>query len=153
MKEKYLKYKKYIRSFLALGVTVGSIGLFGLFSKNLLFGLILIIIGSLFLLLTTTFIKKTIKIEEECTKLCPCCKKEVVINEETRYYVSNNLVSEEDFNNFKGNFDKIKRVITYYKCQDCNFCFTIIKSYSYYGDKEIQLNDKRNMDFNYEGQY
>lgn len=153
MKEKYIKYKKNIRSFLGLGATVAVIGLFSLFTKLLVLGIILIVVGIGLLVLSAYFKKETVAIEKYSKEKCPICGDDVVYSTETRYYVGNNLSDEEEFNKETITYDKLKKVIHYYKCEKCNFCLTVIESYSYVYGKEKRLNDFVNMDFNYTGAY
>ena len=70
MKDKYLKYKKIIKSLLGLGTTIGLIGVFCLFSNIIILGIIITIIGIIILIITRLLKIKTIKIEEEGKKNC-----------------------------------------------------------------------------------
>ena len=150
-KEKYIKNKKLIRSFLGLGTTIAIIGIYSLISKFILPGLIALIIGLFVLFLAFRSKKITLEIEKYCLNKCPICDDEIVKTEEVRYYVGDNLVDEETFNSQKNN--KIKRNIYYYKCEKSNFCMTVIKSNLYTINKEKPLNDKVQLDFDYNGDY
>ena len=150
-KELYIKHKKIIKTFLALGTTVGAIGLFAFISETSFSGLIAFLLGLLVLYFAYKSKKITIEIEKYCLDKCPLCDELVNKSEEIRYYVADNLVDEETFNKQLNN--KIKRHIYYYKCEKCNFCMTIIKSYLYTNTKEKELNDKIQLDFEYNGDY
>lgn len=150
-KDKYIKNKKFIKSFLGLGTTIGIIGIYSVISKIILPGLITLLIGLLFLYFAFKSKKKTLEIEKYCLNRCPICDEEINKTEEIRYYIGDNLVDEETFNLQKNN--KLKRNIYYYKCEKCDFCMTIIKSYLYINNKEKPLNDKIQLDFDYKGDY
>ena len=152
MKDRYSKLKKQIKTQLGLGTTVGAIGVFSLFSEMVLFGLILIFIGGIILFITYIMKKETKNLEEECKKTCITCGKEVKHSIENRYFIADNLVKKSDYDNANNN--KKRMEIHYYKCEDCSFCLTIIHTYiCTLNNKEKQLNDKVNMDFDYTGDY
>lgn len=150
-KEIYIKHKKRIKSFLALGTTVSAISLFAIFTEISISGAIGFIFGLIVLYFAYKSKKITLEIEKYCLKQCPICNEEIIKTEEIRYFVADNLVNEEAFNSQKNN--KIKRHIYYYKCEKCNFCMTVIKSYLYTKTKEKELNDKVQLDFEYNGDY
>jgi len=114
-------------------------------------GLFAILFGAFVLYLAYKSKKITLEIEKNCLEKCPICNENIIKSEEIRYFVADNLVNEETFNCQNNN--KIKRHIYYYKCKDCHFCMTIIKSYLYTNNREKQLNDKIQLDFDYEGDY
>ncbi len=151
MKDKYLKYKKIIKSLLGLGTTIGLIGVFCLFSNIIILGIIITIIGIIILIITRLLKIKTIKIEEEGKKNCLICNDPTELVIENRYYVGDNLVDEDTFNNYKS--EKKRFEIYYYKCSKCNYCLTYIKSYLIINNKEKPLNDKLSIDFDYQGDY
>ena len=49
MKDKYKKLKKQIKMNLALGTTIGLIGVYAIFSKMILFGILFVFVGALIL--------------------------------------------------------------------------------------------------------
>jgi len=151
MKDKYKKLKKQIKTNLGLGTTLSLIGIFAIFSEMILFGVLLLIVGCLILGLTYILKKETIKLEEECKKTCFCCNKEVNHSIENRYFVNDNLVKKTIYDETSSN--KKRMEIHYYKCEDCNFCLTVIHTYLHMNNKEKQLNDKISMDFDYTGDY
>ena len=151
MKDKYIKLKKQIKMNLGLGTTIGLIGFFSVFSDMILFGIMLMIVGGLILGFTYILKRETVKLEEECKKTCFCCHKEVKHSIENRYYVNDNLVKKSNYDDVSSN--KKRMEIHYYKCEDCSFCLTVIHTYLYVNNKEKQLNDKVNMDFDYTGEY
>lgn len=150
MINKYLKYKKLLRSFLCLTVTITIIGCFSL-SSNILIGLVLIFIGIIFLLITCYIKYNKTKIEKKCTEHCIKCGDNIVNVTEEKYYILNKLVSKEEF--IQSKKEKSKKIINYYKCEKCHFCLTIINSYLIVNGKEKRLNDKINMDFDYNNNY
>lgn len=151
MKNKYTKLKKQIKVNLGLGTTIGLIGIFSLFSDMILFGVLLFVVGGLILGFTYMLKRETVKLEEECKKTCLCCNKEINHIVENRYFIADNLVKKEKYDEAKNN--KKRMEIHYYKCEDCSFCLTVIHTYLYVNNKEKQLNDKTNMDFDYSGDY
>ena len=151
MKDKYIKHKKRIKSFLALGTTVSAIGLFAFITDLAISGLFAILFGLLVLFLANKSKGITVKIEKECLEKCIICNDPINKTIETRYYYSGNIINEEEFNKYSNN--KIKRIIYYYKCEKCNLCMTVIKSYLYVNNKEKEMNEKIELDFNYEGDY
>ena len=153
MKEKYLKYKGNIKSLLALGTTFSAIGLFAAIGGSLLFGILLLVSGMISLFFAYKLKIETVKIETYCKEKCPICNNTISYSMETKFYLADNLVSEEDFNKCNKYVDKIKREIHYYKCIEDNFCMTIIHSYLITNTKQKQLNDKISLDFNYNFDY
>ncbi len=151
MKEKYIKYKKQIRSFLSLGTTFSALGLFGFIGKSIIGAIVLSILGIITLLFTFYLKKKTIEIEKHCKNKCLICNNNISYSSIEKHYISNNLVSKEDFD--KTNNNKTKMLIEYYKCIDCHFCLTIITSTIINNNKEKIINPKINMDFDYNGDY
>lgn len=150
MINKYLKYKKLLRSFLCLSVTIIIIGCFCT-PSNFFMGLILIFIGIIFLIITFFIKNKKIMIEEQFKEHCIKCGKNTINITEEKYYVLNVPVTKEVF--IQSNNEKIKKIINYYKCDQCHICLTIIKSYLIVNGKEKQLNDKINIDFDYNNNY
>lgn len=150
MINKYLKYKKMIRSFLCLGVTITILGCFS-FQTNYFVGIILFLIGLIFLFITYFMKQQKTKIEEECKIHCISCGKNIINVTEEKYYILNKPVDKELFNS--SNCEKTKQVINYYKCNDCHLCLTVINTYLITNGKEKQLNDKINMDFDYNDNY
>lgn len=153
MKEKYLKYKKLSRSLLGLGTTLSLLGIFGLFSgfDALIFSIIVLILGIVNLIIYLLLKKKTQNIVSYCYKKCIICDKDIVNEIKIKYFINDKEITEEDFNNYGNN--KTKMVINYYKCYDCKLCLTVIKTYLINNNKEKELNDKINLDFEYEGDY
>lgn len=151
MIEKYKKYKKLIRSFLCIGTMSGVLGVFCIFTESIFISLLLIILGVCVLIITYNLKKKTIKIENNFKTSCINCNKSTSFSSETKYYVLNKLVSEEEFN--QCDKEKTKMIFNYYKCIECHICMTIINSYLIINNNEKKLNDKINIDFSYEGNY
>ena len=151
MKESYKKFKKQIRTFLGLGTTCGLLGLYSLFSKMVIFGIILLLAGIVILGITFLLKKESLKMEEESKKNCLCCGKDVTHTFENRYFINDCPVKKDDFE--KENTNKKRMEIHYYKCDECRFCYTVIHTYLCINGKEKQLNDKTNLDFDYTGDY
>ena len=151
MKDKYKKLKKQIKMNLGLGTTIGLIGVYAIFSKMILFGILFAFVGALILGIAFLLKKETINLEEVCKEKCYCCNKDVKHSIENRYYVNDNLVKKSVYDETLSN--KKRMEIHYYKCEDCNFCLTVIHTYLYYNNKEKQINDKVSMDFDYTGDY
>ena len=151
MREKYIKNKKMIKSYLGLGTTVCALGLFWLLSNNYIFGIVFLFLGIIFLLLSMKAKKVTVEIENKMLEKCINCNDDVIHEIKYKYFVSSALSTEEEFN--KKTNDKMKYEIHYYKCLKCKICMTIVKQYLYTDNKEKPLNDKISIDFNYNNEY
>lgn len=151
MQEKYKKFKKQIKMNLGLGTTIGLIGIFSIFSDMVLFGILFTLVGALILGIAFLLKKETLSLEEACKEKCYCCNKDVNHSIENRYYVNDHLVKKSNYDEATNN--KKRMEIHYYKCEDCNFCLTVIHTYLIVNNKEKQLNDKVSMDFDYSGNY
>ncbi len=151
MKIKYLRNKKYLKSFLALGTTLSLLGFFCLISKIYFQGILICVLGIVFLLISNKCKGNLVKIENQMKTKCINCNENIIHETKFKYFVANALSNEEVFNN-KIN-DKYKLEINYYKCLKCNICMTIIKKIMYDNNKEKILNDKISIDFNYNNEY
>lgn len=150
-KKNYLFHKKITRTFLCLGTTIGVLGLFTIISQSFIIGIILLLIGILFLFISYLSKKKTVTIENYCKKSCLICNNDITVETEIKYFVGNSLVDEETFN--KVTTEKTLREVSYYKCIECKLCMTIIKSYLIINNNQKELNDKISIDFDYTGDY
>lgn len=150
-KKNYLFHKKITRTFLGLGTTIGVLGLFTIISQSFIIGIILLLIGILFLFISYLSKKKNVTIENYCKKSCLICNNDITVETEIKYFVGNSLVDEETFN--KVTTEKILREVIYYKCIECKLCMTIIKSYLIINNNQKELNDKISIDFDYTGDY
>lgn len=153
MKEKYIKYTKLSRTLLGLGTTLSLLGILGLFSgfEYLIFSLIVLFLGIVTLIIYLLIKKKTQNIVSYCYNKCIICDKNTNHQTNIKYYINDKEVLEEEYNN--SNTNKTKMIIDYYKCIDCKLCLTVINTFIINNGKEKQLNEKINLDFEYEGDY
>lgn len=157
MKNKYIKYKKQIRSFLSLGATLSLLGLLGIISKTYIFGVISLIIGIINLLLYLYNLSIIKKIEERIKEECISCQNKTHTKELIRYFINGKITDVNDFNSKVNESDfkytKNKHIIHYYYCLDCKICLTEIMIYQIKNNKEILLSNKTSVDFNYNQDY
>lgn len=155
MKEKYIKNKKLIKSFLSIGTTLIVIAFFSFFAgkKYYLLGAVSLIIGLLFIAFTYLLNNSNKKMIKVMMVQCPICNKKVNCESKINYYINGKLIEEDDYNNCSFNYQKEQIVFEFYKCLECAYCLTVIKTYIVKNDKKALKSTKYNVDFNYSGDY
>lgn len=156
MKDKYIKNKKRLKSFLSIATTLIIISIFSFFSgsKYLIFAICTLIVGIIFLVLFILCNNLNNKLIKSMKDLCPICNKKVTESSEIKYYINGCMIQEKELNNENyNNMKKEKIVFNFYKCVECNYCLTEILTYSIKNKKELLQSTKFNVDFDYRGDY
>ena len=155
MKEKYKKNKKLIKSFLSIGTTLILIAFFSFFSgkKYYILGAASLIFGLLFVAFTYLLNNSINKMIEIMKVQWPICNKMTTFESKINYYINGKLIEEDDFNNCSLNCQKEQIIFEFYKCLECTYCLTVIKTYIVKNDKKSLKSTKYNVDFNYTGAY
>lgn len=155
MKEKYIKIRKLIKSFLSIGTTLILIAFFSFFAgkKYYVLGVVSLILGLLFVVFTYLLNKSINKMIEIMKVQCPICNKMTKFESKINYYINGKLIGEDDFNNCHLNCQKEQIIFEFYKCLDCTYCLTVIKTFIIKNNKKALKSTKYNVDFNYTDTY